>query len=93
MDAADADALLDSIVEESLAEITATAPKEPTLPAATAPDNEATRFLDSAVLFLAPRPDRDALLERLKARLAVGTGEAESMVGSSHLGAGRPEEV
>jgi hypothetical protein len=62
-------ALLDSLVEASLAEVRALRPI-PIEPCEGEVD-PANRFFASAVAFLAKRPDRDELIERLREAVVV----------------------
>jgi hypothetical protein len=69
-------ALLDSLVEASLAEVRAFRP----IPIETCEDevDPAKRFLASAVAFLARRPDRGELIERLRESVVVAPPPADA---------------
>ena len=69
-------ALLDSLVEASLAEVRALRP----IPIEPCEDevDPANRFFASAVAFLARRPDRDELTERLREAVVVAPPPADA---------------
>jgi hypothetical protein len=69
-------ALLDSLVEASLAEVRALRPI-PIEPCEGEVD-PANRFFASAVAFLAKRPDRDELIERLREAVVVAPPPADA---------------
>jgi hypothetical protein len=68
---AEAEALLDRIVEASLGEVSAVKTRHDAEPAQTAepPRDEAALFLDGAAAFLGERSDWSELLDRLRGRL------------------------